>query len=280
MILDGSNFPKPVIFALHGSLLNAAVSACTSDVPELYRILNDLRFRDTEETGTINVTPLSEDSMHCDDVFLLKSAFADDLGLMTSLFAPPSPEVDRATALVTEALNALDHAAKDWMEELLLLANQVYFAVAGSKGELLFGGAAVFDAFGAVLMNPLAFRDPPTMLMALIHESSHQQLFLFHLDDPVLHNNASEVYSSPLRVQPRPMEGIFHALWVSARMVLAAEAVLKSPNRPIWAEDLIEHQRRARIAFHDCEQTVAKHAELSDLGLALFESARESIDAI
>ncbi|AZV78439.1 hypothetical protein EBB79_11475 [Parasedimentitalea marina] len=280
MILGGSNFPKPAIFALHGSLLNAAINAHTSDVPELFRILKDQRLRDTEETGTINVTPLSSNSMHQDEVFLLKSAFADDIGLTTSLMAPPSPEVERATALVSEAINALDLGARPWMEELLLLANQVYFAVAESEGELLFGGAAVFDAFGAVLMNPLAFRDPATVLMALIHESSHQQMFLFHLDDPVLLNDASATFSSPLRAQPRPMEGIFHALWVSARMVLAAETVLKSPSRPTWAQDLLEHQARALEAFRDCEQTVAEHGELSDFGLELFENARETIHAI
>ncbi len=280
MILGGSGFPKPVVFALHGALLNAAVSDCTSGVPELYRILKDLRFRDTEETVTICVTPLSENSMHSDDIFLLKSAFADDIGLTASLLEPPSREVDRATALVTEAVNALGLAAEGWMEELLLLANQIYFAVAGSEEELLFAGAAVFDAFGAILMNPLTLRDPPSVLMALIHESSHNQLFLFHLDDPILYNDASATFSSPLRAEPRPMEGVFHALWVSARMVLAAEAVLKSPNKPIWEAELQELQRHARKSFRDCEQTVAEHAELSDLGLALFESARDSINGI
>lgn len=280
LVSEGANFPSPVIFALHGAMLNSALKNDTSEVPDFFRILKDIGFRENGQLDLFSITSLSEQAMHRDDVFLLKRAFADDVGLTTTLMGPPQQEVDRATILVNDALKTLEETAPDWMEELSLLANQVYFAVEGGGNDLLFGGAAVFDAFGSVLMNPLGFRDTPTVLMALIHESSHQQMFLYHLNDPILNNDSSSTFSSPLRTQPRPMEGIFHALWVSARMVVAAEAVLKSLNRPVWAEDLAEHQARARTAFYDCEHTVSKHAELSELGIALFESAREAVDAI
>jgi len=279
-ISDRSKFPNPTVFALHGALLNAVLNNDTSDVPDLFRILKDDRFWNHWEPDDFSIKPLSENTMHSDDVFLLKRAFADDVGLTTTLIAPSLQEVEHGTNLVNEAIQVLTQTAPDWMEELLLLAKQIYFAVAESETELRFAGAAVFDAYGAVLMNPLGFRSVAATLMALIHESSHQQMFLYHLDDPILHNDASAAYTSPLRRQPRPMEGIFHALWVSARMVAAAEAILKSPQRPIWAEDLHQQQILAYDAFRDCEQTVAKHAKLSELGQDLFESAQETINAI
>jgi hypothetical protein len=275
-----TNFPKPTVFALHGALLNAVLDDDLSEVPELFRILKNSGFWKNWEPDRFLIKPLSEKDMHRDDVLLLKRAFADDIGLTTTLIAPTHSEVERGTHFVNEAMQTLEQTAPDWMEELLLLANQIYFAVADTESRLLFGGAAVFDAFGAVLMNPLGCRSAPEALMTLIHESSHQQMFLFHLKDPILHNDAAAAYASPLRAQPRPMEGIFHALWVSARMVAAAEAVLKSPDRPTWAEDLRAHQTSAYGAFRDCEYTVAKHAELSDLGQALFKSAQETINAI
>ena len=76
------------------------------------------------------------------------------------------------------------------------------------------------------------------------------------------------------------MEGIFHALWVSARMVVAAEAVINVENPPPWSDQLVQKQSNARTAFLDCAKTVAKHAELTELGQTLYSDAQEAIDAI
>lgn len=273
-------FPNAATFALHGALLHAVLHDDVSEIPEFFRILKDDSFWNNSKTDGLSIWSLSEETMNSDKVFLLKRAFADDVGLTTTLVAPTQLEVDQGTLLVNEAFRVLEQTAPDWSEELLLLANQVYFATSDSQTGRHFQGGAVFDAFGAILMNPRALGSASTVLMTLVHESSHQQMFLYHLNDPILRNDAGAVYTSPLRNQPRPMEGIFHALWVSARMVAAVERVLNSPNRPVWAGELKEHQTRAYEAFRDCELTVAEHAELTELGSRLFESARETIDAI
>lgn len=278
MVLKGNGFPNAAVFALHASLLNAAQSDDLSDVPELFRILGRMTTRQTGVLADFSITPMGEPHLHPDDIAVLQRAFADDVGLTTTLASPPAGEAERAGRLITESLAALDRAAPVWGEELRLYADQVYLAVARDSDAYLFGGAAVFDAFGGVLLNPLGLRTHAATLMALVHESSHQQMFLFHLNDPVVLNDADAAYVSPLRAEPRPMEGIFHAMWVSARMVLAADTVMASANRPEWAEDLAEHRSRALAALRDCASTVAAHAELTELGAALFASARETID--
>ncbi|RKE93753.1 HEXXH motif-containing protein [Sulfitobacter guttiformis] len=280
LIVGGRAFPNAVIFALHGVLLKAALSENTTDVPKALEILKDIANRSTGQPDQFSVQPLAGDLLHPDDVYLLKYAFADDLGLTTSLVAPASEVTEQCKLLVTEALETLGQTAPDWMEELQLLTNQIYFAVADTDAQQLFGGASVFDAFGAVLINPLGLKDLPRTLMSLVHESSHQQMFVYHLDDEIVLNDASASFTSPLRKQPRPMEGIFHAMWVSARMAVAAQAVLNSPNRPTWSEELREHQTRAIRAFRDCEDTVAEHAKLTDLGSILFSNSKGAVDAI
>jgi len=280
LIMDGAQFPDAAVFALHGALLKAVLDHDMSKVPELFRILKDIGARVTNRPDNFRILSLSENSMHRDDVLLLKNVFADDVGLTTDLKGPSASNEEQAKKLVNGALNTLSETAKDWFDEMLLLTNQVYFAVAASKEEVDFGGATVFDAFGSILVNPLGLHDLPTVLMTLIHESSHQQMFLFHLTDPVVLNDATAEFTSPLRRQPRPMEGIFHAMWVSARMVVAAQEVIESPQSPSWSKDLRKHQASALAAFRDCEETVAEHAQLTKLGTELFQNARDTINAI
>ncbi|MEP2783899.1 MAG: HEXXH motif-containing putative peptide modification protein [Pseudoruegeria sp.] len=279
-IFDGEKYPGPTLFALHGALLKAVLDDDTSEIPELFRIIKTIQEWNYWAPHSFSTKPLSEDVLHKDEVFLLKRAFADDVGLTTALVAPQHSDVERGAMLITGALDILKQSAPTWSEELSLLANQIYFAVGDTESGLRFGGAAVFDAFGSILMNPLGFQSVEAVLMAFVHESSHQQMFLYHLNDPILLNDASAVYTSPLRKQPRPMEGIFHAMWVSARMTVAAEAVLSAAHDVPWKSDLRAQQIRAYDAFRDCEQTVAEHAKLTEFGQDLFDSARVTLDGL
>lgn len=279
-LTERDGFPDPVVFALHAALVKTAMDGDPARLPDLYRILKDLRARPSAPTEPFTVTAFSDSAMHPDDMTLLGRVFADDVGLTTTLHPPAADDVDRAKTRIKDALDGLAQASGPWVEEMQLLATDIYLAVSDSESDQKFGGAAVFDAFGAILMNPLGFHDAATVMMALVHESSHQQMFLFHLDDPVVLNDADAAYASPLRRQPRPMEGIFHALWVSARMAAAAQDVLTSADTLPWADDLHIHQSRAVTAFRDCEKTVADHAQLTDLGARLFADARAAVNAI
>ena len=60
------------------------------------------------------------------------------------------------------------------------------------------------------------------MVQALAHESAHLLLFGMCADGPLLENaNDDHRYSSPLRTDSRPMDGIVHATFVTARMCCA-----------------------------------------------------------
>ena len=52
----------------------------------------------------------------------------------------------------------------------------------------------------------------------IIHEASHIHLNCLMVDDPLILNLPTERYISPLRPDPRPMLGVFHATFVSARI--------------------------------------------------------------
>jgi hypothetical protein len=52
----------------------------------------------------------------------------------------------------------------------------------------------------------------------IIHEASHIHLNCLMASDPLILNDRNELFNSPLRNDPRPMIGVFHATFVSARI--------------------------------------------------------------
>lgn len=53
----------------------------------------------------------------------------------------------------------------------------------------------------------------------IIHETSHLHLHTLFAIDRIVLNNPNERYTAPIRPDPRPMYGIFHATFVLSRMV-------------------------------------------------------------
>lgn len=53
----------------------------------------------------------------------------------------------------------------------------------------------------------------------IIHETSHLHLHALFAIDRIVLNNPNERYTAPIRPDPRPMYGIFHATFVLSRMV-------------------------------------------------------------
>lgn len=75
--------------------------------------------------------------------------------------------------------------------------------------------------FGAVFIrttppaqNPLAY-----FTEHLIHETSHLHLNALMAYDPIIANPPEELYPAPIRLDPRPMYGVFHATYVLSRIV-------------------------------------------------------------
>jgi len=140
--------------------------------------------------------------------------------------------------------------------------------------EFDFDGGSCYMLWGALFMNAEANRNDVEMIEALVHESSHSLLFSYTIDEPLVNNSDDELFASPLREDLRPMDGIYHATYVSARMHLAMSALIKSGQ---LAADEVAIALAARDA--DCRnffcgyETVAAHANMTATGRSLMGSA-------
>ena len=97
---------------------------------------------------------------------------------------------------------------------------------------------------------------------------------------PLHENDDVERYASPLRFDARPMDGIIHATYVTARMHLAVQRLIESGvlNREQLAEARKANADNAKW-FASGMETVDRHARLTPLGKEVMENARRYMAA-
>jgi HEXXH motif-containing protein len=96
-------------------------------------------------------------------------------------------------------------------------------------------------------------------------------LFALSADGPLVENDDKARYCSPLRADPRPMDGIVYAAYVTARMHRAVAQLLDAGvvNRAEGAASLAAHRR----AFNPGWAVVASAGRLSERGRAAMAGA-------
>ena len=141
---------------------------------------------------------------------------------------------------------------------------------------MTFDGASAFMLWGAIIINSNRPEGALAMAQMLAHESAHNLLFGLSADDSLVENSPEELFASPLRVDPRPMDGIYHATFVTARMHrvvrrLSESGVLSSEMQGIAQKEMTDNARLFANGF----ETVQRHAKLTALGAALMEGASQ-----
>ncbi|MFH5776515.1 aKG-HExxH-type peptide beta-hydroxylase [Paracoccus sp. NGMCC 1.201697] len=276
-----AQFPEPALFALHMALRDSLLAENAEAFALARRRFAAWDFRDHPSPGPV-VSPLAADRLGSARAELIARALADDVGLTTSLTAPPPEATEAMAATIARADALLALASPDWRAELRLLVSEVFLAVnGGADGRQGFAGGSSFDLFGAILMNPLHRNDLAHVLMTLIHESSHLRLFCWHLDDEVVLNGPEETFRSPLRKQPRPMEGVFHATWVSARMAVCGRAVLSTAGNALSEDEALRLGKdvdQALATFRDGLGIVREHGRLTAQGARLVADASDAVE--
>ena len=149
--------------------------------------------------------------------------------------------------------------------EIDALLVRIYMAV-GSKapGAKHFGGVTSFLVWGASFINVEFYRTTWDVVQFLVHEITHGLLFGLSADRPLVLNPPAESYKSPLRSDPRPMDGLYHAVLVCARVAEFNEAWLESGLIPMSERRRSEVLVEDSIAkFRDGLGTINKHGKLS-----------------
>ena len=141
-----------------------------------------------------------------------------------------------------------------------------------------FGACSSLERWGSLLINSRAMDGPVALSEALVHEGVHSFIFGSAPVDFHVRNSPEERRKSPLREEPRPLDGIYHATFVLARMCFAMREFAGSPTlAPEMQKEAAERAETSRKLFWDGYKVLEEYADYTEFGREMMEAARRYI---
>lgn len=268
--IDAGRRLSPNAFAIYYELVPALMEGRLDDAPALFAELArqrpiDLPFR---------IMALGEPTLAEKEARYLRFMKGD--AAYSHAFVPPSVEdvaaFKRQFASVTELLA---QAAPELLAELKALISELILVVGPKDAKVHFDGGSSYQLWGALFLNAVRHTTRIDVIDSLAHESAHSRLFGLCTEEAPVTNADEELHPSPLRREPRPMDGVYHATFVSARMHWAMSRLIASG---LLAEDeralAIQARDADRRNFESGYKTVAAHGQLTRTGQVALDAAR------
>lgn len=178
---------------------------------------------------------------------------------------------------VTHAVTLIrEHAPETFSEFERCVSEIVPARGRDSADGMEFGGCSSLERWGSILINMDAQSSTVVLCESIIHEGAHNVLFGTSPVEFHIRNGPDELRKSPLRVDPRPLDGIYHATFVLARMCFAMREFAASPTLdPALRAEARERADEALKLFWDGYAVLEEHADYTDEGRAIMEAAHE-----
>ncbi len=193
-------------------------------------------------------------------------AHPDKTGNQLDLGGHPTSEW---TEILGEALDLIGRYMPELRGELDLYLHQIVPVGYDAHAHL---SASYQEIIGTVYMT--LHPQLMTMVEATIHEFQHNKLHALLELDPLLHNAFSPLYSSPVRPDPRPLQGVLlavHAFQPVARLYQRMRAAgHDGTSRPDF------ERRYAQIikGNHEGAKVLLEHGQPTEVGKGLLDEIR------
>lgn len=190
-------------------------------------------------------------------------------------FYPPGTEMERSfSERFRRGYALLERCMPELAAEFRALVSEVCMVVGDKDAALQFDGGSSYMLWGGLFLNASSHNTDVAMIEVMAHESAHSLLFGYTTDEALVENPDEELYKSPLRMDPRPMDGIYHATYVSARMHWAMSRLIESGVLDDAARKVAESARAAdRANFEAGYEVVREYGRLSETGRAVMNEA-------
>lgn len=189
---------------------------------------------------------------------------------------PSDENVSHSKNDIAQALELMAEADPAWHDEVKRLLRMIVLGSPASDSlDEFFNGASSFFLWGAALLNADLARSPISMVDLLVHESSHVLLFGLAANGGLTRNSGKERYKSPVRSDERPIEGIFHACFVTTRVHLVMQRLL---DTDLLSKDdttlAAEYRQYNGNSARESLEMLHRHAELTERGADIFDVLR------
>ena len=225
----------------------------------------------------VAVHPLSPIFFNADQERELRDNFVSESLSDSQIITVDAATADAMSAKIEGAVTLIrDHAPSTFSEFECCVSEIVPASGRNSAEGLEFGGCSSLERWGSILINIDAQPSTLALCESLIHEGAHNVLFGTSPVEFHIRNRPDELRRSPLRIDPRPLDGIYHATFVLARMCYGMREFAASPTLEQAMRD--EARTRADEAlklFWDGYAVLDEHADYTDDGRAIMTAAHD-----
>ena len=193
-------------------------------------------------------------------------------------------EVEIARGRIATAFERLAQAVPEMRSELLAIVREIIVCRQGEARLHSFAGATSFALWGAMLLNFDAHDAWHNYYKSIVHEGAHNLLFAIARNEPLVSDDPNDWRHSPLRGQDRPIDGIFHAAFVTARESLAFDRLISWHEETGGLsesefEDAAQILEASVLSFWNCVQAVRRDGHLTPLGEAILSECEQYMTA-
>ncbi len=184
-----------------------------------------------------------------------------------TMLPPTDSSFNNSCHVTQKALDEIKNISTSYYDETKHLVSNILF-VKSDK----FIAASSFDILGLVtFIEKLDFN---ITVEYIVHETAHQYLYNLMVFDVICEGEGR--YESPLRKDPRPLEGIYHATFVLARIIDFYNKALK--NGTSLPEKLLKEKvNHYRSRYRHGYDLIMEKATLTNLGRDLLISTKDLV---
>ena len=261
---------SPNAFALYYELVPALMEGRLDDARALFAELARQRPIDLP----FNIMALGAPAMAEKEARYLR--FMSNDPAYRHVFLPPSAnDLDAFKRQFASVIELLEQAAPELLAELKAIISELILVVGPKDAKVHFDGGSSYQLWGALFLNAVRHKTRIDVIDSLAHESAHSRLFGLCTEEAPVTNPDEELHPSPLRAERRPMDGVYHATFVSARMHWAMSRLIASGLLTEEERILAIQARDAdRRNFERGNETVAAHGQLTRTGQIALDAAR------
>jgi len=189
-----------------------------------------------------------------------------------------------ARAQVATALDRLGQCAPELLDESAAVVSELVLLRPDSPKRIIYDGGSSFATWGAVALNADAHAGWVRYFKSIVHEAGHNLLFGLARDEPLVENDPGETFASPVRDDARPLDGIFHAMYVMAREAYGFDRLLAWDEETGGltddeASEISTLLTDSVVAFWQCMETLRGHARMTPLGAKIIDDCEDYMRA-
>lgn len=132
--------------------------------------------------------------------------------------------------------------------------------------------ASYQEVIGTVYMT--LHPQPMTMVEATIHEFQHNKLHALLELDPLLHNAFAPLYSSPVRPDPRPLQGVLLAVHAFQPVARLYQQMRAAGHPGTEQPDFVRRYGQIIKGNHEGASVLLEHAQPTPIGQGLLDEIR------